>query len=101
MFTFVGLFQRPACGGERRLDPGHAAVAVDRGDQAGLFAADVAAGAAEHVRCRSPAAAEDVLPEEALLVRLLDGLLHARERERVLVADVDVALVGVPAPGRR
>ena len=45
------------------------------------------------------ATAKDVLAEEAALARLLDGDVHARDGEGVLVADVDVALDGVRGEG--
>ncbi len=90
-----GLVPEARLGRERRLDAGHAPVAVNRTHEACLVAADIRPGAEEDHDLEVLAAAEDVLAEEALLAGLLDGLLHAREGDRVLVADVDVPLVGV------
>ena len=81
--------------GVGRLDLGHTAPVLERAEEAGLVAADVAAGAAHDLQLEVEADAQDVFAGETPLVRLLDGLLHARHRERVLVADVDVALVGL------
>src|SRR5207244_4175139 len=57
--------------GERRLDPRVRALALERLDQAGLFAADVGPGAAMHDDVELEAGAEDVA-EIALGVGLLD-----------------------------
>ena len=40
------------------------------------------------------ARAEDILPEEAVIFRLLDGCFHIFHRQGVLRSHVDIALVG-------
>ena len=93
------LVPETSLSGERGLDAGHAAVAVDRVDQPSLFAADVGACAEEDDQFEIVAGAEDVLPDETLGARLFDRFLHAGEGERVFVADVDVAFVRVGGEG--
>ena len=60
-------------GGERRLEPRLAAVALERVEQRRLLAADVGAGAGVHDELEVVAGAEDVGAEVAGRVGLLDG----------------------------
>ena len=80
--------------GERRPRARHAALALDRGDQRGLLAADERAGALLDLEVEVQAAAEDVVAEQAALLRRLDRHAQALDGERVLGAHVDVAVVG-------
>src|SRR5690606_17224037 len=57
---------------ERRADARLAALALQRLEQRGFLAADVSTRAAVGVDLAAPARAEDVLPDEAFLPRLLD-----------------------------
>src|SRR5262249_8000186 len=61
-------------GGKGRFDARPGALAFETLDQAGLLAADVGAGATVEVYVEVEAAAEDVLAQQAMLVRLGDGL---------------------------
>ena len=79
-------------GGEGRADARHPALVVERGEQPRLLAADVRPGAAPDREVERNVAAEHVLAEQAALPRLLDRLLHPIDRQRVLVAQVDVPI---------
>ena len=85
--------------GERWLDPRHPAVAIDRVDEPGLVAADVAAGALEDDDVEVPAETKDVGAEQALLARLLDGDAHPLNGQGVFVADIDVGLARAGGTG--
>ena len=76
-------------GGIGRLEPGFAALAFQRLDHGGLFAADVRARAAVHRNIQVEAAAQDVLAEEAVLVGVGNGLDPAFDPQEELAADVD------------
>src|SRR5690606_38339274 len=71
------------------------ALALERLDQAGLLAADVGAGAAVHVDLAGVAGAEDVLADEIVLARLLDGAFENAGALGHLAADIDVGLLHV------
>ena len=58
----------------RRLDARIGALAFERLDQAGLFAADVGARAAMNVDLGVESGAEDVLPEKIVFARFFDRL---------------------------
>src|SRR5205085_6423820 len=60
-------------GRERRLDAGPAAFALERFEQAGLFAADVSAGAAVQVAMVDDVGAGMFLAEDAMGVAFFDG----------------------------
>ena len=66
-----------------------------------LLAADEGAGAPVHLDVEVEAGAEDVLAEQAVLLGLLDGERQVLHRQGILLADVDVALVGADGVGRR
>ena len=82
----------------RGLDARVAALAFEGLDQAGLFAADVAAAAAVDDDFAGVARAEDVLAEEALGLRLGDGALEDLGAVDELAADVDEGLLGLDGP---
>src|SRR5690606_14316782 len=84
---------------ERRLVARLAAVPLDRVDESGLLAADVGAGALAELDVEAEAGAGDVIAEPALFAGALDRMGDALERERVLAAEVDVAVLG--ADGER
>jgi hypothetical protein len=75
--------------GERRLQPRHAALALERLEQRGLLAADVRAGATVHDDLEVEARTEDVLAEVALRLRLRDRRHQPVVAERELAAAVD------------
>ena len=79
---------------ERRTRPGPSGVAFERGDQRGLFAADERARAFHQLDVEVEAAAQDVVAQQAVLARLLDGARQAVHRQRIFGAHVDDALGG-------
>ena len=60
---------------------------------------DEGAGAFVHGHVEREVRAEDVLAEQAALPRLLQGQARILDGERVLLPDVDVALVGADGVG--
>ena len=74
----------------RRLDSWISALAFERFDQPGFFAADVSAGAAMNVNLDVEPGAEHVAPHEIFLARFLDRALEDLRAFRKLAADVDV-----------
>ncbi len=94
MFSTVGFAKQALHRREGRPDAGLAALALDRGHQSGLLAADERAGAQADVDVKIKAGVKDVLAQQAVLTGLLDGNLQALDRNGVLGTDVDVALVG-------
>ena len=93
LLTTVGCPNRPALDRERRLVARLAAVALDRAEDRGLLAADVGAGALAQLDVEREAVAEHVVAEQAPLARLLDRVLEPVLRERVLAAQVEVAVL--------
>ena len=81
-------------GGERRPVPRQAAVALERGQQRRLLAADVRARARVHDQLEVEAAAEDVLAEVARLVGLGHRELQPPDRVQHLAAHVDERVAG-------
>ncbi len=82
--------------GDRRVGRArarHAALALDRGDQRRLLAADEGAGAELQVQVEAPARAEDVVAEVPSCLGVGDRLGKPLHGERILGAHVDVALV--------
>ena len=77
---------------ERWLDARHPPFVVDGGDEAGLVAADVGAGAADDLRLEAHAGTERVRADDALLAALRQRAVHAFDRERIFIADVDPAV---------
>src|SRR6185369_10468953 len=77
-------------GRKRRLDARMGTLALERFDQAGLFAADVRAGAAMHVDVELARGAENVLAEKAFRLRFGDRLEQHVGAESELTANVDV-----------
>ena len=89
---------------ERRAGTRLAAVPFDGGHQRRLFAADERARAEADVKVEVETRAEDVLAQKPHLARLLNGDGEALDRDRVLCADVHIALVradGVPRDRHR
>ena len=76
------------------LDARVGALAFEGFDEAGLLAADVGTGTAMHVDLAVEAGAEDVLAEEAFIMRLCDGLFQNLRREGEFFAHVDVGKLG-------
>ena len=95
----VGLPHRPLTAGNGGRGPRLAAVALDGGHQRGLLAADEGAGAHADLEVEVEAGAQDVLAQQAVLARLLDGVLEPLDGQRVLGAHVDVALVRADGVG--
>ncbi len=89
-----GLAEQALDRREGRTGTGLAAVALDGGHQRGLLAADEGAGAQAELDVEVEAGAEDILAQQAVFPGLLDGDLQALDRDGVLGADIDIALVG-------
>ena len=79
--------------GARRLDARHAALALDGRGQGAALAADERARTAVDVDAEGEAAAEDMLAQQAQLLGFFDGGLETRHGQRILGADIDIALV--------
>ena len=76
-------------GRERRPVSRQPAVALERGEQRRLLAADIGARARVHHHVEAEAAAEDVLAQVARFVRLGHGVLQPPDDVQHLAADVD------------
>ena len=98
LLTTVGLPKSPALTGNGGLLRGSPRLPFDRLEQRGLFAADVRAGAAPDLDVEGRARVRGCSRRAAVAPRLIDGVLHALERQRVLTSDVEVAVL---APGRK
>ena len=70
--------------------------AFERGDERGLLAADKGPRALHQLDVEVEAAVENVLAQQAVLARLLDGAVEAAHRERILGAHVDDAFASRP-----
>ena len=79
--------------GARRLDARHAALALDGRGQGAALAADERARTAVDVDAEGEVAAEDVVAQQAQLLGFFDGGLETRHGQRILGADIDIALV--------
>ena len=91
---------QPVLGGVGRAHGGHAAVALDGAHERGLLAADKGAGALLDHEVEVQTAAQDVLADDAVGARLVDGLMQRLDRQRVLGADVDIAAAGADGARR-
>ncbi len=80
--------------GARGLGARHAAVALDGRGQRAALAADERACAAVDADIKGKFRAEDVLAEKTDVACLINGLLQAIDRERILRADVDITAAG-------
>jgi hypothetical protein len=74
---------------ERGLDPGEAALALERFEQGGLLAADVGTGARMDNDVHREARAEDVPADGSMGVRVVEGSLHPLEAESELPPNED------------
>ena len=83
----VGRPEVPDLARERRLEPGHRAAPLHRLEHRRLLAGDVGARADDEL--------EREAVEEPGGAELVDRLLQARARRRVLLAEVDVALARI------
>ena len=75
---------------ERRLQPGHALLALEGFDERRLFAADIRTGTAMQVEVEVPARPGRVRAEQPGLIGLVDRRLQDDSLVVVLAADVDV-----------
>ena len=89
LLTTVGLPNRPRCGRVRRPLLGLAALALERLEQDRLLAQHVRALHGPDGHLDPVARAEDVLAQEARLLRPEDRALEQRDERRVLGADGD------------
>ncbi len=83
------VFHRVHVLGPRLADP-----ALQRSHQGGRFAADESAGPAHDLDFEAVPAAQDVFAQQSPLTHLLNRFSRVRDGQRVLLADVDVALSG-------
>ena len=97
----MGLPHRPRSVGYGRPDRRLAPLALDRVDQRRLLAADERPGAEPDLQIEIEARAQDVLAQQAVLAAQADRVLDPLDGQRVLGADVDVALMGADRVGRR
>ncbi len=88
-----GLVPQTGLRRERRSRSRLAAAAFEGRHEGGLFAADKSAGAHADVEVEVETGAEDVRSEQPVLSRLFDGVGEALDRERILGAYVDVAVL--------
>ena len=94
LLMLVGHAPQALLRGERRARARAAGLAFERSDERGLFAADERAGAFHQFDVEVEAAAEDVVAEQAVLARLLDGAAQAVHGQRIFGAHVDDAFGG-------
>src|SRR6266545_93363 len=87
-------------GGERRPQLRLAALALERGEQGGLLAADVGAGAAVQHHLEVEAGALDVAADQAVAVGVGEGGLQAAAGEAALAAQVDEGGAAADRVGR-
>ena len=73
---------------------GTAPLAFYRGNERGLFAADVCAGAKPHARFKRKVAAENIFAQVTLCARRIDRKLNARRRQRVFRTYVEITDAG-------
>ena len=95
-----GLAVEAALGGERRPRPGSAGLALERGDERRLLAADEGAGALDDLDVEVEAAAHDVRAHEAVLASLGHRAFEAHDRDGVLGPHVDDAVAGTGGVAR-
>ena len=81
-------------GGVGRPLPGVGDPSFHGGDQGGLFSGDEGPGALDDFDIEIESGPKDVLSEQAVLPGLADGDVHALDRQRVFVPDVDESLLG-------
>ena len=95
------LAEQPTLDRERGLVARLAAIALDRAEDRGLLAADVGAGALAQLDVEAQVPTDDVVPQQLSLARLLEGVLESSLSERVLAAQVDVAVLAAGGVRRR
>ena len=89
-----GLCPETLFHGARGLGARHTAVALNGRGQRAALAADERARAAVDADIKGKFRAEDVLTEQTDVACLINGLLQAINRERILRADVDITAAG-------
>ena len=80
--------------GKRRTRPRPARFALERGNQRSFLAAYECPRAFNQFNVELEAASQDVVAQEAVLARLLDGAIETMHRQRIFRADVDDSLGG-------
>ena len=86
-------------GRERRLRGRHAAAALDRSDQSCFFTVDKSARAQTDLQVKVKAGIKDVPAQEAQFFRFRDGDPQSGDRDGILGADIDIAVVGTDRVG--
>ena len=82
-----------------RFYAGHTPVALDGGGESGALAADKGPRAPVDVEVEGEAGTQDVVAQQVHLLRLGDGGFQPADRQGVLGADVDIALVASGGDG--
>src|ERR1700682_1827701 len=95
-----GFAEEAGLNGEGGLVARLAALAFDGVEERGLFAADVCPSPAADFDVESETASHDVGAEQAHRAAVFDGVLETAPRQRVLTADVEVALLTSGGIGR-
>src|SRR5579883_2255991 len=93
-----GRLKRANDSREGRFQSRHTALAFERFEQRGFFAAFVGARTGVRVKIEIPARAEDVLAEIAALVGFGDGAIDDIDQIPIFAADENVAFVGLDGP---
>src|SRR4029077_14782933 len=78
------LAEQASLGGERRLVARLAAVALNRIEQRGLFAANVRARASAQLDVKAKALAQDVIAQQSISTSLVDGVPQPLGGQRIL-----------------
>ena len=95
-----GLRPEAVLNGPGRLDPGHAPVALDGGGEGAALAADEGACAHIHMNTEGKVRAHDVVAQQAVALRLGNGLFQPVHGQRILRPDIDVALAAAHGKSR-
>lgn len=88
LLSTVGLSNSPCSTVRGGFTRGHAALALDGGGQCAALAADERARAPRNVQREAIVRAEDVVAEQAKLLRLRNRAAKPLHRERILRADM-------------
>ena len=89
-----GLAEQTLDCGEGRTGTGLAALALDGGHQSGLLTADEGAGTQTQADIKAEAGAENILAQQAILMRLPDSRLQMGDSQRILRTNINITLIG-------
>ena len=83
-----------------RLDAGHTPLALDGGGQCAALAADKGAGAPVDMQTAAEVRTQNVVTQKSGFLCLRNGQLQALNSQRILRADIDIALLRAYGIGR-